>query len=313
MRGELRFDGEVAIVTGAGRGLGREHAMLLAARGAKVVVNDRGGSVDGSDACSDPAVAEDVVTEIEAAGGEAVANTESVADPDGPRRIVDHALAAFGRVDALINNAGIFERRAFPDVSRSNLDSYLATNLVGSIAMCLAVWPEMTQQGYGRIVNTQSSAGILGMADRVPYGASKTGILGLTRCLARDGADRGIKVNLVNPSGRTRMWLEPDGRPSPDVPALPLGGLDDDYLPSLVSPIFAVLSHPSCPVSGEMFNCGAGNINRQFIANTKGYTSHRLTPEAIVENWADVVDEEGYFVPTPFRPYRDAASTEVRA
>jgi NAD(P)-dependent dehydrogenase (short-subunit alcohol dehydrogenase family) len=299
----LRFDGRVAVVTGAGGGIGREHARLLAARGAKVVVNDLGCDIFGVG--SDPNRARETATEIVEAGGDAIPNSDSVAEPGGAESLIQSALDGFGRVDIVINNAGIFETRPLEDTDVANLRMYVETNLIGSAAVAMAAWPHFVEAGYGRLVNTQSSAGIVGMLSRLSYATAKTGILGLTKCLAHEGVELGIKVNLVNPAARTRMWTDPlSGEPVADVPGAPAPGEADEYAPHLVSPMFAVLAHESCPVTGEMFNSGTGRITRQFIADTVGFQDIELTPETIVERWDEVINETDYFAPEILRPYR---------
>jgi NAD(P)-dependent dehydrogenase (short-subunit alcohol dehydrogenase family) len=300
---ELRFDGRVAIVTGAGRGMAREHALLLAARGAKVVVNDLGSETAGGGA--DPSVAAAVVEEIRAAGGEAVANTDSIATESGAQAVVATAIDSWGRLDTLINSAGIFETKPLAETDIENFTKHVTTNMIGTAAMCFAAWPHMVEGGYGRIVNTESSAGVLGMLSRISYAASKTGIIGITRCLAHEGAESGIKVNLVNPTARTRMWIDPaTGTDWADVPPPPPPGKADPWRVPGASPMYLVLAHEACPTTGEMYNCGADRVNRQFFADTAGIEDPHLDPETIIERWAEVVDENDYFTPTPLRPYR---------
>ncbi|MDX6717566.1 MAG: hypothetical protein QOH30_4124 [Baekduia sp.] len=295
---ELRFDGRVVIVTGAGGGLGREHARLLAARGARVVVNDLGGR-DGA-----PSPAELVVREIRDAGGEAVAAVASIATAEGAESIVATAVDAFGGLDALVNSAGIFETRPLAETDLDNFVKHVTVNLVGTAAMCFAAWPRLVASGSGRIVNTMSSAGVLGLPHRVSYGASKSGIIGLTKCLATEGIEDGVKVNLVNPSARTGMWVDPaTGGEVAGVPQAPADGPDPNRAEQ-VSPIFAVLAHTTCPVTGEMYNAGAGVVAREFFADSEGFGDPDLTPEKIVERWSQVVDEAAPFVPTTLAPRR---------
>lgn len=299
----LGFADRVVIVTGAGRGLAKEHAKLLASRGAKIVVNDLGAAVDGGG--EDPSVATAAVAEIREAGGEAVASFDTIATEAGAAAIVAAALDNFGRLDVLINSAGIFETLPVADTDFDNFVKHATTNLIGTAAVSLAAWPHMVEAGYGRIVNTESSAGVVGMLGRVSYGATKTGIIGLTRCLANEGREHDVKVNLVNPAARTRMWLDPNtGRELTDVPPKPGGGELDPYRPEIVSPIYAVLAHESCPTTGEMFNCSTGTVSHQFFADTAGINDPHLTPEAIVKRWGEVMDETDYFAPTIARPYR---------
>ena len=193
MAADLGYEGKVAIITGAGGGLGRQHALLLASRGARIVVNDLGGSVAGGDAGSDTP-AQSVVKEIEALGGEAVANADSVATPEGGEAIVQAAIDAFGQVDIVINNAGILRDKTFHNMTPDLRDPVLDVHLKGAFNVTRPAWIKMREQGYGRIVNTSSSAGILGNFGQTNYGAAKMGLVGLARVLAQEGAGYNIKV-----------------------------------------------------------------------------------------------------------------------
>ena len=203
---DLGFDGKVAIVTGAGGGLGREHALLLAKRGALVVVNDLGGAVDGSGGSETPA--EQVVEEIKAAGGEAVADANSVATPEGGEAIVQTAIDAFGRIDIVVNNAGILRDKAFHNMTDDLVQPVLDVHLRGAFNVTRPAWGKMREQGYGRVVNTASSAGIIGNFGQASYGAAKMGLVGLTHVLAIEGAKHNIKANAISPIARTRMTEE---------------------------------------------------------------------------------------------------------
>ena len=200
---DLGFDGKVAIITGAGGGLGRSHALELARRGALVVVNDLGGSVDGTG--SGTTAAQAVVDEITAAGGEAVANYDSVATPEGGQAIVQTALDALGRVDIIINNAGILRDASFKNMDADKVDPVLDVHLRGAFNVTQPAWEHMRDQGYGRIVNTRSGAGIFGNFGQTNYGAAKMGLVGLTRVLAVEGAKYNIKANAIAPVAKTRM------------------------------------------------------------------------------------------------------------
>ena len=199
----IRFDGKVAIVTGAGNGLGRSHALGLAARGAKVVVNDLGGSVDGSGGSSEAAKA--VVAEIEAAGGEAIANGANVTDMAEVTRMVDEAMAKWGRIDILVNNAGVLRDKSFSNVEMKDFAFVLDVHLMGSVNCSKAVWNVMREQGYGRIAMTTSSSGLYGNFGQTNYGAAKMGVIGLMNTLVIEGAKYGIKVNALSPCAATRM------------------------------------------------------------------------------------------------------------
>jgi NAD(P)-dependent dehydrogenase (short-subunit alcohol dehydrogenase family) len=194
---EIRFDDRVAIVTGAGGGLGRAHAVLLASRGAKIVVNDLGGAVDGSG--SSARAADAVVEEIRAAGGEAVASHDAVDDPDGAGRIIDAALSSFGKLDIVINNAGILRDVSFLKMDDAAWESVIRVHLTGTMRVSKAAWPHLRKNEYGRVVNTTSAAGLYGNFGQANYSAAKMGIVGLTKTLAHEGAKYGITVNAIAP------------------------------------------------------------------------------------------------------------------
>ena len=280
---ELRFEGRVAVVTGAGRGIGRAHALLLAERGASVVVNDLGGSKEGEG--SDTAPAQSVVDEIVAAGGSAVADTNDVSTAAGGQSIIGSALDAFGRIDVLVNNAGIIKWAGLPEVDLESVERHLAVHLLGSFNTMRAAWPQFVEQGYGRVVLTTSS-GMLGLDNNLGYAAAKSGLIGLARSAKLAGEPHGIKVNLIAPAAVTRMGGE-------DVLMPPMPS-------EAVAPMVAFLSHESCPVSGEIYTAGAGRFGRLFIASTRGYLQQDrpATVEDVAENWPAINDEAGYSVPT---------------
>lgn len=278
----LRFDGRVAIVTGAGRGIGRAYAELLAARGARVVVNDLGTAMDGGG--RNTALAHEVVDAIRSTGGTAVADTNDVTDPDGPLRMAHRAIAEYGGIDIVVNNAGSFGTDEFPTVDPAQVERLLAVHVMGSLAVARACWPHLRNSGSGRMVMT-TSTGALGRYDMIGYGTAKAGVWGLTRGLASAGVAHGIRVNAVAPLAMTRMMAfeQLHGEDPP---------LDPARAPSLVAPLVAVLCHESCPVNGEAFVSGQRRTTRLVIAETDGYL-HRdldLTPEAIATNWAQVMD-----------------------
>ncbi len=287
MSNELRYDGKVAIVTGAGGGLGRSHAMLLASRGAKVVVNDLGGAVDGSGGGS-LSPAEKVVAEIKAAGGEAVADGNTVSTQEGGKAIVQTALDNFGRIDIIINNAGILRDKSFRNMSPELLNPVLDVHLQGSFWTTQAAWEIMREQKFGRIINTSSAAGIFGNFGQTNYGAAKAGIVGLTNVLAIEGAKYNIKANVLAPGAKTRM--------TEDLMAAMAGG-DIDMGPEQVSPIVAFLAHEDCPVSGEIYSAAAGRVGRIFIGACVGYFDKELTVEKIRDNFEQIRSEVGYQVP----------------
>ena len=280
---DLGFDGKVAIITGAGGGLGREHALLMASRGALIVVNDLGGAVDGSG--SDKGAAEHVVDEIKAAGGEAVANADSVATPEGGAAIVKTAIDAFGRVNIVINNAGILRDKAFHNMTPDLVDPVIAVHLKGAFNVTQAAWPHMREQGYGRVISTSSAAGIFGNFGQANYGAAKMGLVGFTRVLAIEGAKYNIKANAIAPLALTRMTESI------------MGALGDKLDPALVTPLVTYLASDACEASGRIFSVGGGRVAEVFIGETKGYHHADLSPEDVRDNWATITDQTGYAVP----------------
>ncbi|WP_231639591.1 SDR family NAD(P)-dependent oxidoreductase [Mycobacterium sp. Marseille-P9652] len=303
MSDELRFDDRVAVVTGAGGGLGREYALLLAARGARVVVNDTGGSVTGDG--GDVAAAHAVADEIRERGGDAVGDTHSVTTPEGGQAIIDTALQAWGRVDIVINNAGIVGDAPFEDMTAERLEPLIDVHLKGAVYVTRPAWTRMREKGYGRILNTCSAAGILGAERMSNYGAAKTSLIGFTRVLAAEGAAHGIKVNAIAPIAYTRMLAHSvagAGQPHDTASQAVLEDLVAQYLrkldPALVAPVAAFLTHRDCPVSGEIYTVGAGHVARFFIARTKGYYHSRLSVEDVRDHLHEIRDEVGYTVPS---------------
>jgi len=298
----MRFDDQVAVITGAGGGLGKQYALLLASRGARVVVNDIGGSVTGAGSDADAASA--VVAEIRDNGGEAVADINSVTSPEGGQAIIDAALNAWGRVDVVINNAGIVRDAPFEDITADRLEPLLDVHLRGAFHVTRPAWKVMREQHYGRILNTCSAAGLLGAERMTNYGAAKTGLVGLTRVLAAEGAAHNIKVNAVAPIAYTRMLAHSvDTAPRQDDAAAKavLDDLVGQYLrkldPALVAPVVAFLTHQDCPVSGEIYTVGAGHVARFFIGRTKGFYSPGLSIEQVRDHLDEIRDESGYTVP----------------
>ena len=283
MNNELRFDGRVAIITGAGGGLGRAYALLFAARGASVVVNDLGGGMHGEGAGT--SAADRVVDEIIAAGGQAVANYDSVEDGE---RIVQTALDAFGRVDILVNNAGILRDASFHKMTEADWEKIYRVHLYGGFKVTHAIWPYLRDQGYGRVIMTSSAAGLYGNFGQANYGSAKLGLLGLANSLAVEGEKRNVLVNTIAPLAGSRLTetiLPPDM-----VAALK---------PEYVAPLVAYLCHESSTATGQLFEVGAGWAARVRWQRGRGAflpLDTALTPEAVAEQWVAVqsFDEPTY-------------------
>jgi NAD(P)-dependent dehydrogenase (short-subunit alcohol dehydrogenase family) len=267
---ELRYDGRVAVVTGGGRGLGRAYALLLASRGARVVVNDVGGSLTGDGSDSGPA--QEVVDEIVAAGGEALANTDSVSTREGGEAIIGAALHTFGRLDILVHNAGNVRRAPLREISYDDFDAVLDVHLRGAFHVVRQAFPAMCDAGYGRIVLTSSIGGLYGNHDVVNYAVAKAGVIGLSNVAALEGAAHGVRSNVIVPAAVTRMAEGIDTSAYP-----PMG-------PELVAPTVAWLAHESCSVTGEMFIALAGRVASAVIAETPGVHRRSWTVEDVAEN-----------------------------
>jgi len=264
---EMRFDGRVAVITGAGRGLGLSYALLLAERGAKVVVNDLGGALRGDG--PDTSVAQQVVDEIEAAGGEAIANADSVATPEGGKAIVQAALDTWGRIDALIHNAGNVRYGSIRELSYQDFRSVLDVHLLGAFHVVQAAFAPMCDARYGRIVLTGSIGGLYGNKRCVNYGMSKAGMIGLNNVAALEGEEFGVKSNLIVPSAVTRMAEGIDISQYPPME------------PELVAPVVAWLAHEACSVTGETIASIAGRVARMFVAETEGVYRPEWTIEDV--------------------------------
>ena len=281
----LRFDGRVAIVTGAGNGLGRQHALALAARGAKVVINDLGGARDGSGGSL--TAAQSVVNEIVAAGGTAMANGASVTDPTGVEAMVQAAIATFGRVDILINNAGILRDKSFAKMTLDEFRAVMDVHLMGAAICTKAVWEAMRGQNYGRILMTTSSSGLYGNFGQANYAAAKMAVVGLMQTLSIEGAKNNIHVNCLAPTATTRM--------TDDI--LP-GQIQDHFKPEYVTPAALYLVSEKAPTRCIM-NAGAGTFATANITMTQGvHLGHDgETPEKIAAAFERIAARAGETVP----------------
>src|SRR4051794_29949871 len=280
---DIGYDGQVAIITGSGGGLGREHALELARRGARVVINDLGGSVSGEGHEEGPA--HKTAQEINDLGGEAVADTNSVATPEGGAAIVQTAVDAFGTVDIVINNAGILRDKTFHNMTPELLNPVIDVHLRGAFFVTQPAYIIMREKGYGRIVNTSSNSGILGNFGQSNYGAAKMGLVGFTRVLANEGRKHNIKCNAIAPVAKTRMTEEL------------LGAFGDALDPKLVTPVVAWLASADVDVTGEVYSVAGGLVARFFIGLTPGYYNPELTVEDVRDHWNEIRDEDGYMVP----------------
>jgi NAD(P)-dependent dehydrogenase (short-subunit alcohol dehydrogenase family) len=287
MANEIRLDNRVAIITGAGAGLGRSHALAMAARGAKVVVNDLGGRVDGSGAAK--SAADSVVDEIKVAGGEAVANYDSVGTPESARAIVETAIDTFGTIDIVVNNAGIIRYKKFMDHTPDDFAANLAVHLSGSFYVSQAAFPIMKEKRYGRLVFTSSSGGLRGAADGVAYGSAKAGVMGLAFVMAHTGAPYNVLSNVILPNAYTRM-----------TEAMVAERNIEKMSPEFISPIVVFLSSENCKLNHEMFACGGGGVARTIIALAPGWHTEskaEFTPEGIEAHLTEIMDMTNYANP----------------
>ena len=278
---DIRFDGKVAIVTGAGGGLGRQHALELARRGAKVVVNDLGGSMDGSGGGSD--AANKVVEEIKALGGEAIANGSSVTDDAGVALMVQHAMDAWGRIDVLVANAGVLRDKTFSKMEIADFEFVLGVHLLGTVKPAKAVWEIMRQQNYGRIVVTTSSTGLHGNFGQSNYGAAKLGVIGFMKTLSVEGQKNNIHVNAICPVAATRMT---EGILPPEMMA--------KLNPAYVTPGVMYLASEEAPMNAILV-AGAGVFSLARVYETEGvYLGEGgLSAEEVRDNWAKIGDPAG--------------------
>jgi NAD(P)-dependent dehydrogenase (short-subunit alcohol dehydrogenase family) len=282
----VTFDGKVAIITGAGGGLGREHALLMAERGARVVVNDLGGSTDGTGASE--TAADKVVKEIVDAGGEAVANHDSVASAEGGEAIVQTALDAFGTVDIVVNNAGILRDQSFAKMETANIDAVIDVHLKGAFFVSRPAYKVMKDNGYGRFVHTASGAGIFGNFGQANYGAAKMGLVGLSNVIAVEGAKSNIHSNVIAPLAKTRLTEEL------------MGPMADLVMPSQVAGLVAYLCSEGCELSHEVFSVGGGRVARVFVGLAQGWMAGKgvvPTPEDVAANLDTIMDTDGFTIP----------------
>jgi NAD(P)-dependent dehydrogenase (short-subunit alcohol dehydrogenase family) len=299
---DIRFDGRVAVITGAGGGLGKTYALQLASRGASIVVNDLGGAPDGTGGSS--SMADQVVEEINAAGGKAVANYDSVATPEGGKAIVQTALDSFGKVDILINNAGILRDKSFLKLEPENLDAVLDVHLKGAFYVTQPAFASMKENNYGRIVMASSGAGIFGNFGQSNYGDAKMGLVGLMNVLAVEGLKNNIKVNAIAPVATTRLT---EGL---------LGGLADALDPNYVTPLVSYLSSEKCELTHEIFDVGGGRYARIFVGMTEGWLAARgsiPSPDDIFDNIDRIRDQEGYTVPESILDETKAVAQAIKS
>jgi NAD(P)-dependent dehydrogenase (short-subunit alcohol dehydrogenase family) len=299
--GSLRFDGKVAIVTGAGRNLGREYALLLASLGARVVVNDLGVAIsdtDGSGIAPETNPADDVVAEIGDAGGEAVASYDTITTRAGGEAIVQTALDAFGGVDVVVNNAGQVRTAPFADFSDELTATVVDTQLHGTLNVSRAAWRLMARSGGGRIVNVSSGAAFGGVPGGSVYSMAKMGVVGLTRAMASEGRADGIVANVISPSAKTRL-----GTPFGPIPWS--DELGEWLHPRLVAPLVGWLAHDACPLTGEWFTVGGGHIARVGITVTDGWLDRDATVDSVAAHLDDIMR-------SPARPLDDAGGALTR-
>ena len=283
---EIRFDDRVAVITGAGGGLGRTYALEFARRGVKVVVNDLGGKADGTGGGS--SMADQVVKEIGEAGGTAVANYDSVATPEGGEAIIQTALDNFGQVDVVVNNAGILRDKSFAKLTPEELGLVLDVHLKGGFYVSQPAFKVMKERGYGRFVHTASAAGIFGNFGQTNYGAAKMGLVGFSNVLAIEGAKYNIKSNVIAPIARTRL--------TEDL----LGPLAERLRPELVTPLVVFLCSEACDVTHSIYSVGGGRYGRIFIGMAEGYYSgsdDEVTAEEIQANWGKIHADQPYEIP----------------
>ncbi len=292
----LRLDGRVAAVTGAGRGIGRAYALLLGELGAKVVVNDLGGSTLGKG--TDPGPANEVVDTIKAAGGSAVANIADVSTVEGGKSVIDTAISEYGKIDILVNNAGNMVWGSLPEATVDTIEAHLSVHVKGSFNTCYAAWPYFLEQNYGRVLLT-TSVGMFGLMDNIGYAIAKASFIGMAKSMTVGRRDANININCIAPNAMTRLGARPAGEDDvlAEMQPEPTPLMD----PALVAPLVAYLSHEDCDVSGEVYVGGAGKFSRLFVGVTPGYMSAdplNVSIDEVAANWAQINDETGYYVPS---------------
>jgi NAD(P)-dependent dehydrogenase (short-subunit alcohol dehydrogenase family) len=301
----ISLDGQVAVVTGAGRGLGRSYALELARRGAAVIVNDLAGS----------ASATAVVAEIERVGGEALASEHNVSTRDGGRRIIDDALDRFERLDILVNNAGMLRNGLFEDLTDAQIDEILDVHLKGVFYVTQPAFRVMREVGYGRVVNVSSNTSF-GMTGLINYAAAKAGIVGLTKSLALEGTEHGILVNCVMPNARTPIMVD-DPIPGfeDDVRFVEaFKGVSDRFEPELIAPLVAFLASPNCTLTGEVLSSLGGRYARVFYGVTEGWMSPpgtAVTAEQIEDHLEQITSAQEFFIPTQIRDEFEAVAARM--
>jgi NAD(P)-dependent dehydrogenase (short-subunit alcohol dehydrogenase family) len=288
----LRLDGRVAAVTGAGRGIGRAYALLLGQLGAKVVVNDLGGSTLGTGGDESPA--DEVVKQIEAAGGAAVANYADVSTVEGGKSVIDTAVEHFGGIDIVVNNAGNMLWASLPEATIATIDAHWAVHVRGTFNTLHAAWPYFLEKNYGRAILT-TSVGMFGLMDNIGYAIAKASMIGMAKSLTVGRNDANININCIAPNALTRLAARTEEEQARLEP--PSAVMEADN----VAPMVAYLAHESCQVSGEVYVAGGGRFARIFVAHTNGYLHPGLTGatvDDVAANWAAINDETGYYVPS---------------
>ena len=295
---KLRFDSKVAVITGAGRGLGREYALLLASRGAHVVVNDFGVAISDTDDTGEAPPtnpADDVVAEIRAAGGEAVADHNTVATTEGGEAIVAAALDAFGRLDICVNNAGQVRMQPFSTFPDEHIATVISTQLLGTLNVGRAAWRAMEANGGGRIINVSSGAGYGGFERSSVYSMAKAGVIGLTIAMAAEGAPLGINVNVIAPYAKTRLGT--------GFGPIPWSEELAEWLhPRKVAPLIAWLAHESCDATGKCYAVGAGHVAQVAFAVNEGFTDRELTPESLAAHADELAVAPSFLTGSPQSP-----------